>query len=93
MSVANDLTQSIDQKRVRAYRLNRTRQLLSAYKIDAAVLFDPLNCWKRVNKHFLLVLNTYLRCLSKRLARQYITVLFLRLTQSNMGFHTDFSQH
>ncbi|MEM7562935.1 MAG: Xaa-Pro peptidase family protein [Pseudomonadota bacterium] len=38
-----DFPETIDQKRVRAYRLNRTRELLSEFKMDAAVLFDPLN--------------------------------------------------
>lgn len=35
--------QSIHHERVRAYRLNRTRQLLRDCDMDAAVLFDPLN--------------------------------------------------
>ncbi|QMU58832.1 MAG: M24 family metallopeptidase [Boseongicola sp.] len=38
-----ELPQTIDEKRVRAYRLNRTRELLTQFKMDAAVLFDPLN--------------------------------------------------
>ena len=38
-----DLPQSIDEKRVRAYRLNRTRELLAQFQMHAAVLFDPLN--------------------------------------------------
>lgn len=37
------LPETIDEKRVRAYRLNRTRELLSQFNMDAAVLFDPLN--------------------------------------------------
>lgn len=38
-----DLSATLDQKRVRAYRLKRTRELLAHFKMDAAVLFDPLN--------------------------------------------------
>lgn len=38
-----DLPEVIDEKRVRAYRLNRTRELLAQFRMDAAVLFDPLN--------------------------------------------------
>lgn len=38
-----DLPLTIDEKRVRAYRLQRTRELLVQFKMDAAVLFDPLN--------------------------------------------------
>jgi Xaa-Pro dipeptidase len=33
----------IDEENVRAYRLDRTRALLSQFKMDAVVLFDPLN--------------------------------------------------
>ncbi|MEM7359832.1 MAG: Xaa-Pro peptidase family protein [Pseudomonadota bacterium] len=32
-----------DEQRVRAYRLNRTREMLAEFNIDAAVLYDPLN--------------------------------------------------
>ena len=39
----SNLTQDIDEKKVRAYRLNRARELLSQFEMDAAVLFDPLN--------------------------------------------------
>lgn len=38
-----DPYRAIDEKGVRSYRLNRTRQLLTQFKMDAAVLFDPLN--------------------------------------------------
>lgn len=38
-----DLPIIVDEKKVRAYRLDRTRTLLSEFKMDAAVLFDPLN--------------------------------------------------
>jgi len=38
-----ELPQIIDQPRVRAYRLQRTRELLAQFNMDAAVLFDPLN--------------------------------------------------
>lgn len=38
-----DLPLLIDEKSVRAYRLNRTRELLKQFGVDAAVLFDPLN--------------------------------------------------
>ncbi len=38
-----NLPEIIDEKRVRAYRLNRTRELLAQFNMDAAVLFDPLN--------------------------------------------------
>jgi Xaa-Pro aminopeptidase len=38
-----DLPLTIDEKRVRAHRLQRTRELLVQFKMDAAVLFDPLN--------------------------------------------------
>lgn len=38
-----DLPTAPDPRCVRAYRLQRTRQLLSEFKMDAAVLFDPLN--------------------------------------------------
>ncbi|WP_051394238.1 M24 family metallopeptidase [Pseudomonas taeanensis] len=38
-----DLPKTIDETRVRAYRLRRTRELLAHFKMDAAVLFDPLN--------------------------------------------------
>lgn len=38
-----DLPQIIDEPRVRAYRLNRTRELMAQFKMDAVVLFDPLN--------------------------------------------------
>ena len=38
-----DLPELIDETRVRAYRLNRTRALLGQFEMDAAVLFDPLN--------------------------------------------------
>ena len=38
-----DIPIHVDQKDVRAYRLNRTKALLNQFGIDAAVLFDPLN--------------------------------------------------
>ncbi|WP_022953190.1 M24 family metallopeptidase [Leucothrix mucor] len=37
------LPTTIDQKSVRAYRLNRTRALLAEFGMDAAVLYSPLN--------------------------------------------------
>ena len=38
-----ELPQTIDEPRVRAYRLQRTRELLAQFNMDAAVLYDPLN--------------------------------------------------
>ena len=38
-----DLPNIIDEPKVRAYRLNRTRELMQQFKMDAVVLFDPLN--------------------------------------------------
>jgi Xaa-Pro aminopeptidase len=38
-----ELPQSIDGKRVRAYRLNRTRELLAQFNMDASILYAPLN--------------------------------------------------
>lgn len=38
-----NLPDTFDEKRARAYRLDRTRELLKKSGMDAAVLFDPLN--------------------------------------------------
>ncbi len=39
----NLLSNVVDEKRARAYRLNRTREMLAKCGMDAAILFDPLN--------------------------------------------------
>ncbi|MEH6578477.1 MAG: Xaa-Pro peptidase family protein [Amphritea sp.] len=39
----SDIAETFDEKRARAYRLNRTREMLAKSGMDAAVLFDPLN--------------------------------------------------
>ncbi len=38
-----ELPTTINEQRVRAYRLQRTRELLARFNMDAAVLFAPLN--------------------------------------------------
>ncbi len=38
-----NLPNIVNEKSVRAYRLNRTRELLKEFNMDGAVLFDPLN--------------------------------------------------
>lgn len=38
-----DLFKVVDEAQIRTYRLDRTRELLAEFKMDAAVLFDPLN--------------------------------------------------
>lgn len=39
----NLLPTDIDEKRTRSYRLQRTREMLTQFGMDAVVLFDPLN--------------------------------------------------
>ena len=41
--MAELFSQVIDEQRTRAYRLNRTRDMLVKFGMDAVVLFDPLN--------------------------------------------------
>jgi Xaa-Pro aminopeptidase len=38
-----NLPETFDERRIRAYRLQRTRESLEQFEINAAVLFDPLN--------------------------------------------------